>query len=276
MALTSPRFSWNLRLLSASYNSPPMKRPEQGEAVRLIQQALIDLGYPMPKSTRKYGSLDGIYGNETVSKIRVFQKANGLKHDGVVGRNTMAKFDSLLPLAAPRLPPLPAPAMYVVPGLKTVIAQPSNRVCWATVYTMMRSWKDQQSYGIRNAVALVDEKYGKMVDMNQGMPGSEFGPFIRAAGMRVEPMANLLISEWVAKLKDFGLLWVGTLFNVTSGLHSRIIEGMSGSGTYDATWMLIIDPWGGKRYRESFARFLHKYETAIIGMAGDYFQIRHF
>jgi hypothetical protein len=253
-----------------------MKRPEQGEAVRLIQQALIDLGYPMPKSTRKYGSPDGIYGNETLSKVKAFQKDNGLRRDGVVGRNTMAKFDSMLPAAAPRLPPLPAPPMYVVPGVKNVIAQPTNSVCWATVYAMMRSWKDRQSYSIRHAVALVDEKYGKMVDNNQGLPSSQFGPFIRAAGMRVEPMANLPISEWVAKLKDFGLLWVGTMFSVTSGLHSRIIEGMTGSGTYDATWMMIIDPWGGKRYRESFARFLHKYENAIVGVSGQYYQIRHF
>ena len=276
MALNSPRFNWNQRLVSAEHNNPVMKRGEEGEAVRLVQQAVIDLGNAMPISTRRYGSPDGIYGNEVVSKVRVFQRTNGLSVDGRVGTNTMRRIDALLPNPAPRLPGLPRPPLYIVPGVKNVIRQPTNNVCWATVYTMMKSWKDSVSYPIPDAVAFTDAKYVTMYNNDQGMPSSEFGPFIRAAGMQLEPMANLSISGWVDKLRNHGLLWVGTLFNVTNGLHSRIVEGMQGDGTYDATTMMIIDPWRGNQYQESFARFLHKYESAIVGRAGEYFQIRHF
>ena len=90
----------------------------------------------------------------------------------------------------------------------------------------MRSWNDQASYGIRDAVARVAEKYGVMVDKNQGLPPSEFAPFLSAAGMQREPMANLTIQGWLNLLKRYGPLWVGTLGVVSPGtyLHSRIVE----------------------------------------------------
>ena len=78
MALNSPRFASNSRLQAASENNPPMRRGERGTAVRLVQQALIDLGYPLPISTRRHGSPDGMYESETVGAIRSFQRAERL------------------------------------------------------------------------------------------------------------------------------------------------------------------------------------------------------
>ena len=70
-------------------------------------QGLIDLGFPMPVSTQRYGSPDGIFGKETTAKVREFQSKNGLSPDGIVGKNTMARLDQLLPNAGEPLPPLP-------------------------------------------------------------------------------------------------------------------------------------------------------------------------
>jgi len=108
MALKSPRFSTNPRLQRASENNPALARGERGDAVRLLQQALIDTGFPMPLSTRRFGSPDGIYGQETVTQVRAFQAKHGLSVDGSAGRQTLGKLDALLPGAAPPLPPLPA------------------------------------------------------------------------------------------------------------------------------------------------------------------------
>ena len=44
---------------------------------------------------------------------------------------------------------------YVVPGHKVVLKQPTNSVCWATVYTMMLSWKEKQRFDIGEAVGRV-------------------------------------------------------------------------------------------------------------------------
>jgi hypothetical protein len=167
---------------------------------------------------------------------------------------------------------------YNVPGDKVVLAQPSTMACWATVYTMMKSWNDQLSYSIESAVENVAHKYGDYYRNNTGLPSSEFGPFLMAAGMTHEPMENLTIDGWLGQLQSNGLIWVGTLAGVSpgTGLHSRIIEGISGDGNFAGTWFSIIDPAGGKRYTETFSVFLTKYEGAFRGQSGEYFQIRHF
>jgi Papain-like cysteine protease AvrRpt2 len=96
--------------------------------------------------------------------------------------------------------------------------------------------------------------------------------------MVFEPMMNLTIAGWVNQLRTRGLLWVGTLNSIGpgAGLHSRIVEAMSGDGTVDGTVMHIVDPAGGRKYQEKFRDFITKYEGAFAQASGDYFQIRHF
>jgi hypothetical protein len=251
-----------------------MKVGSKGKGVAAVQQGLIDLGFPMPLSTRRFGVPDGIFGNETINQMKVFQKRQSLVSDAIVGQKTMGKLDALLPLPHSAASGLP----YTVPGTRVVLAQKTPNICWATVYTMMRSWKTQSSVGVRQSVAAVAEKYGVMVDNDQALPSTEFGPFIASAGMAVEPMMNLTIEGWVKLLRFYGLIWVGTLNSIGpgAGLHSRIIEAMSGDGTVDGTVMHMMDPAGGRAYKEIFRDFLAKYEGAFGQVSGDYFQIRHF
>lgn len=184
----------------------------------------------------------------------------------------------LSPVGAADVPAAAANLPYAVPGFRVVLAQPTGNTCWATVYCMMRSWKSQSSLGIREAAGLVGAKYALMVDKDNGLPASEFGPFIQAANMAVQPMMNLTIPGWVNLLRRKGLIWVGTLNSIGpgSGLHSRIIESMSGDGSVNGTRMHIIDPAGGRRYQETFVTFIAKYEGALGRASRNYFQIRHF
>src|SRR5688572_13376623 len=96
---------------------------------------------------------------------------------------------------------------YDVPGMKSVIAQPNTMACWATVYAMMLSWKRQQSLDIAPAVETVGAKYLKIFQNNTGLPSAEFGPFLAAAGMQRQPMANLPMTAWDRLLRRHGLLW---------------------------------------------------------------------
>jgi peptidoglycan hydrolase-like protein with peptidoglycan-binding domain len=97
MALKNPRFSSCTELRAASENSPPLKAGDKGEGVAIVQQALIDLGFSMPISTDRNSKLpDGIYGRETVAKVKDFQRANGLQVDGEVGRQTLGKLEELI------------------------------------------------------------------------------------------------------------------------------------------------------------------------------------
>ena len=108
MALKSAHFKSDARLQRAAENNPPINRGESGQVVRIIQQALIDLGFPLPISTRRFGSPDGIYGQECITQVRAMQAKFHLSIDGSCGRQTMNKFDELLPAAGAPLPPLPA------------------------------------------------------------------------------------------------------------------------------------------------------------------------
>lgn len=105
LPLRSPRFTTpptSARFQQAANNTPTIKKGENNtQAVRLIQQALIDLGIPLPISTKQYDSPDGDFGNETHEAVKFFQRKYlpGETPDGKVGKNTLSKLDDLLPLA---------------------------------------------------------------------------------------------------------------------------------------------------------------------------------
>lgn len=63
-----------------------IKKGQQGEMVRLVQQKLIDLGY----SCGSFGA-DSIFGRSTFNAICAFQKDNGLSADGICGPLTWEK-----------------------------------------------------------------------------------------------------------------------------------------------------------------------------------------
>ncbi len=60
-----------------------VRQNARGNLTRIIQKRLIALGY----SVGRWGA-DGVFGNATYNAVVKFQKARGLKVDGVVGRQT--------------------------------------------------------------------------------------------------------------------------------------------------------------------------------------------
>lgn len=59
------------------------KYGSRGSEVTQIQTKLKRWGYYK-------GSIDGIYGSQTVSAVKYFQRKNGLTVDGIAGKNTLA------------------------------------------------------------------------------------------------------------------------------------------------------------------------------------------
>ena len=64
----------------AEYPGSPLRQGSKGDAVRVIQQRLSELGYSV--------SVDGNFGPGTASAVVAFQKKNNLGSDGVVGPGT--------------------------------------------------------------------------------------------------------------------------------------------------------------------------------------------
>jgi hypothetical protein len=158
MALHSPRFKANARLQSVAENNPSMNWGEVGEAVRLIQQALIDLDAQMPISIERHRSPDGIFGNETKDRVRAFQIRQGLAADGLVGRNTLARLDQLLGAADP-LPALPS-GSWITHRFRVVFRSTTIPVT-PEVQTLANARRVYSQYGFR-----VDEGPGMSLAMS--------------------------------------------------------------------------------------------------------------
>lgn len=60
-----------------------LKRGASGGEVKEVQRRLKQWGYYK-------GSLDGIYGTKTIEAVKLFQRKNGLKVDGITGKATYA------------------------------------------------------------------------------------------------------------------------------------------------------------------------------------------
>jgi hypothetical protein len=65
-------------------SSSVLKYGSKGDAVKQLQNQLIELGYIAP------GGDDGAFGDVTLLAVKSFQKENGLKSDGIAGEKTLA------------------------------------------------------------------------------------------------------------------------------------------------------------------------------------------
>ena len=105
--LSNPRFSGEPRLEETFDNRRIIAVGSCGDHVRLIQEALLDLGFTLPK----FGA-DCDFGSETQKAVASFQAQNGAVIDGVVGSETIGLLDTLAPVGSPpanECPPCPEP-----------------------------------------------------------------------------------------------------------------------------------------------------------------------
>lgn len=97
MALISPRFTSSRKLLDTQMGRP-IRQGAKGRSVHLVQMALLDLGYRFPMSTGSQGySPDGDFGNETVQRLKDFQRDNHIPQSGAIDADTMRKLDARFP-----------------------------------------------------------------------------------------------------------------------------------------------------------------------------------
>ena len=122
----------NARLEQAAVRPPSIKAAPPADdidAIQRIQRALVALGHPLPKSFPNGSAKapDGKYGQETYQAVLAFQqrvfRTQSSEWDGRVGKNTLAKMDSLLPVGPAPVPPTPVPPV----DNSVVIAQAKNR-----------------------------------------------------------------------------------------------------------------------------------------------------
>lgn len=69
------------------WNGKMYRRGDGGSHIRLLQQALTDLGHDT--------GIDGDYGPKTENAVKAIQKAAGLGADGILGPKTVAAMNQI-------------------------------------------------------------------------------------------------------------------------------------------------------------------------------------
>jgi hypothetical protein len=69
-------------------NTVYLNKGDRGKEVQVLQEKLVALDFDIV--------VDGIFGDKTDEAVRTFQQRSGLKVDGIVGPNTIAKMSVLL------------------------------------------------------------------------------------------------------------------------------------------------------------------------------------
>ncbi len=112
---------------------------DKGSKVKEIQSNLFKLGYKLPK----YGA-DSHFGDETVSAVKAFQKANKLAVDGIAGKATLAKIKELLTKS--KTPSSPTPSK---PSSSKASGSLKSKVDGLRFYAKA-SWDDKDVVGTVN------------------------------------------------------------------------------------------------------------------------------
>lgn len=90
MPLTNPRFAGDPVLEACLAGQHRMLAPESGPAVAKVQQALVDLGFPLPGN-----GADGNFNDETGAAVTAYKTDRQIfPNDPVVGPGTMASLDA--------------------------------------------------------------------------------------------------------------------------------------------------------------------------------------
>jgi Putative peptidoglycan binding domain len=123
LVFSAVRFQGNTRLDDALNGRRNIQAPLVDPAVTIIQQALVDLGYELPRH-----GVDGEFGSETTTAVRLFQREQKRRDpaftvDGVVGPQTMGRLDAIFAVLDR---PCSAPTLATADPSALVVAQPGT------------------------------------------------------------------------------------------------------------------------------------------------------
>jgi hypothetical protein len=174
---------------------------------------------------------------------------------------------------------MPEAIEYSVPDtdIMPVEAQPKSMACWATVTTMLMSWKDQVCYPIESAMDTIGAEYRKIYEDNTGLYPDKIEAFTQATGLTIEWPQCETPESMLALLQNYGVLVIIDDEDPSAAfaVHARLVTGIRGDGTPDGTFLTIVDPAGGRTYEESFSSFANKYES-MSSAAGWTIQMMHY
>lgn len=168
-------------------------------------------------------------------------------------------------------------------GVKVpLLKQENSMACWATVATMMVSWKKNKTMTVPEVLAIAGPEYLQKFNEGDGLASSEKEAFISKLDMIGEQPISFTLQSYISLLNIYGPLWITSDAATAPGKfspHARILTKIVGTGTEDGkgTFFIFNDPDTGTEVKESFNDFLSAYEQIVTDNKGKPFiQIVHF
>lgn len=162
---------------------------------------------------------------------------------------------------------------FQVEGRLRPLKQPDNldMACWATVATIMFSWKHDTDAAIEDVVSLAGPGFLEMYTGNQGLKSADKPAFLQRLGLEAEPPRSFSVEGFAELLKTHGPLWItadedpGANFSV----HARVLIGLRGDGTPGNTMAFFLDTRPGTKSpdTEPMAKLQEKLAQLAIGDA---------
>jgi hypothetical protein len=140
------------------------------------------------------------------------------------------------------------------------LKQEQSNLCWAAVWAMMFSWRNQSQMRVAHAIDVLGPSWRRLYDANEGLPAQDYfhEEFVKASGLRTEPPANHLPPFYVSLLCEHGPLWINTGNGDLN--HARLMTGARVATRTGATEFELIDPAVGAVGMISDGQLFHEFE----------------
>jgi Papain-like cysteine protease AvrRpt2 len=156
-----------------------------------------------------------------------------------------------------------------VVGKLRPLKQPTNNTCWATVATILFSWKNNSSPSIEEVVTAAGQEFLDLFNADQGLQNVDKPRFLEALGLIAEPPKSLNVEGFAQLLDAHGPLWITTDEDLGENfsVHARVLIGLRGDGTPENTQAIFLDtdPNTPSPDSESVAELQDKLAQLAIG-----------
>ena len=222
----------------------------------------------------------GIRDDRTLARVGLDLPATGGVVHGrsiLTGKGSIVRTIGATDSGRKKLPGLTSFAKHDVEPLK----QSTAMGCWATVFAMIRSWRDKRKWTVADAVSSLGSDYAGYYARDEGLPGGLESQFVVNAGMVAEPPASYPLSTFISMLRKFGPLWITTGDGLNA--HAFLLVGIYGKSmeekpeSYQDAVFELIEPKEGYFTYLSALEFLEKFENeaaAVVAGGSDDLELR--
>lgn len=145
------------------------------------------------------------------------------------------------------------------------LKQPTKNSCWATVLTMLLSWKEQKLLNIDQVVSRFGKNYESLLarSAHEGISITDEIELYKKADLGIMRQLSPSIEGWEYFLQQYGPLSVTVDAKPPYGgtVHAILVTGIYGRKDATDTMLSYIDPLTGAESMVNFMVFIKMYEA---------------